>query len=177
MVFTLSSLFFAVVLATTAWLFWRGTVRWPAVWCHLPRERVAGEVLGIVCLVWSAHLIAPMFEGDLQRLRHFVWALVPVIALLSYYHLDYLFTRSFGGFCLLFVSHLLHEAFVVRLTVRPGFSVLCYAIALISMFMVASPWRFRDLLQRSAGSVALRRRLGTGLGVAAGLFAVYAFLH
>jgi len=174
--YTVSNLLFCCLLGAGAATFAVGVRRWPDLWRVLPRQRVLGEALGVVCLVWSVYHVLPMLEGGLARYRPVIKLLVPVTAVLAYFYLNYIFTRALGGFLLLAVTYLLHAAFVARIPVRPLYSLACYAIAAVGMLLVATPWRFRDTLQKATQSA--RWRWGVG-GTLAGLtlfFAVFAFL-
>jgi len=175
MPFVVSAPLFAVLLAAGAYTIGCATVRTPDLHRTLPRARLPGEIIGLVCLVWSAYHVCAMLEGDLEKFRILVRLLAPVVAILGYYHLDYLFTRALGGFVLLAVNHLLHGAFVARIAMRPAFSVICYAIAMAALLLVASPWWFRDLLEKTAESATWRRAWTAGLGAASVAFVVFAF--
>lgn len=176
MVFTIPSLLFSLLLAALAYVFGFRVAQKPDLWRALPRERYLGEVVGVLCLVWSAAHVIPMLEGDLARFRLVIKAIVPAVALLGFFYLDYLFTRALGGLFMLMASHLLHGAFVVRLPARPVYSTVCYAFGVIGMFLVGSPWRFRDLLKRATDSRAWRRGLLAVLGGSAILFTGFALL-
>jgi hypothetical protein len=152
-----------------------------AVWhgCHLdaglaarlPRARVAGEVLGVVCLLWAAYHGCLMLEGGLTTYRKAVWALVPVAAVLIYHHLDYLFARALGGFLVLCATYLLHGAFAEMVSWRPLYCLACYAVGLWGMFLISAPWRFRDLLGAMARGTRWQRLVGA-VGTTAGLILV-----
>ena len=176
MVFTIPSLLFALLLAAIAYDFGFRVAQKPDLWRALPRERYLGEAVGVLCLVWSAVHVIPMLEGDLARFQPFVKALVPAGAILGFFYLEYLFTRALGGLFMLMASHLLHGAFVVRLPARPVYSTACYAFGVIGMFLVGTPWRFRDLLQRATDSPSWRHGLLAALGGSAVLFAGFALL-
>ena len=135
------------------------------LWRRLPRERIAGTVLGVLCLTWSAYLVAPLFEDNLSVYRKFLPCLVVLIAAGSYFLLEYLFTRALGGFLLLTCSYLLHEAFACQAPLRWLFAIICYALGLIGMVMIANPWRFRDLLQIITEKEKPRRAVAAGLAV------------
>ena len=123
---------------------------------HLPgslaslRSRPAGMVLGVVCLVWSAHHACVMLEGDLARFHSYVWLLVPVVAVLSWFFLDFLLARAAGGFFILCANVLVYGAFVHDIPWRPWYSVVCLALGVMGLFAVGAPWHIRALLQTAA---------------------------
>lgn len=166
---TLSLVVGAVLIAAGIGVLRPAFVASPAV-VGLPRSRLVGELLGIVCLVWSAYHASLMLEGGLAVYRRFLWLLVPVVAALAYGHLEYLLARSLGGIAILCASSMTHGAFVAHLSYRPVYAFLCYLVGISGLFLIGIPWRFRDLLgamQRSrpcrAGVAVICLVVGTGL--------------
>ena len=174
MPFTASMILFAVMLGVWAWVFGYAALQWPELYRKLPRARGLGLVLGLVCLAWAAYHVCPLLEAGLVKYRVVVKVLVPLIAALSYFKLDYLFARSLGGLLLLSVNHLLFAAFVERVALRPVLATLCYVIAAGGLVLIAYPWRLRDLLQKSATSRRWRRSLACGFAVTAVVFVAFA---
>ena len=115
---------------------------------RIPRARIAGELVGILCLLWSAHHGTMMLEGNLVGLKKYIWMLVPVIAFLAYGHLDYLFSRSLGGLMVLCVTSMLHGAFVQDIRFRPLYAIVAYGVGVWGLLLIGLPWRFRDLLEQ-----------------------------
>ncbi len=174
MPFTMSAALFGLLLALGAYTFGIGVCRWTGLDSRLPRARIAGEILGVVCLIWAAYHVCPMLEGGMAKYRTVVKLLVPVVAALGYFHLDFLFARALGGFMLLCLNALLHGAFAARVPLRGGFSTLCYVLSVGGFILTASPWRLRDLLAKCETSTAWRRGWGVGLGLASVAFLAYA---
>lgn len=138
--------------------------RRPELWRSLPRERLAGSVLGLGCLVWSAVLVSPLLEGELGRLRPLLPVIVAVVAVGAFFYLDYLFTRALAGFVLLYSNLLMHQAFMIRAPVRPVLSAICYAGGIVALLLIAYPYLLRDFLQRGSQDRRVAR------GTAAALF-------
>ncbi len=126
------------------------------LWRTIPRERIVGAVLSVACLAWSAMYAYPLLEGNLEKFRGYLTPLVVVLSILSYFLLDYLFTRAIGGGMLLLTCWLMHEAFVVHAPFRPAFSVVCYVLGVAGMVFIAMPYRFRDLLEKVIRSTSWR---------------------
>ncbi len=137
--------------------------RKPEIWQKLPREKYVGSVLGIAALICSAILVTPLFEGDLARLRPIVWVLVPVIGVGSILYLEYLFSRAFGGFLLIAINYLMQQAFAAHAPFRWVLSIICYVIGIAALFMIGSPWRFRDLLKKMTDKENYRYGISAGL--------------
>ncbi len=139
---------------------------------RLPRAKLAGFLLGLAALVWSAREGCLMLEGDLARLHPIVWLLVPVTAILCWFHLDYLLARSLGGLFVFVVNTLLHEAFVHDTPCRPLYAAVALFWGILGLFLLGVPWRWRWLLERAAAS----RRLALSLSCAGYLSALVFWL-
>ena len=150
---------FILFLLLGLFLFSYGTKHWPNLWKTLPRQRIAGVVMAFICLLWAADYAFPMFEGQLENFKSVLKILIPVLAVLSFFFLNFLFTRALGGLLLLSMSHLLHQAFVAQLPMRGFFAVLCYSIIVAGILCLAVPWHFRDLMEKTKTST--KWRLGT----------------
>ncbi len=176
MPFVVSCLLFALLPALFAGLFGVACAHHPELWRRLPRDRHLGIVVAVACLVWSAYYAVPMLEGGMARYQPIIKILVPVVAVLAYFYLNFLLARATGGLLMLAATVMLHQAFVVRLPFRPLFSLICYAIALAGMIALAAPWHGRDLLRLATLSNRWRTALtGFSAGIALAL-AVFAIL-
>ncbi len=177
MAFTLVSVLLGIALAVGGAVVWFSRHPEVGLATRLPRARLIGEVVCLVCLVWSAYHGCLMLEGGMATYRKLVWGLVPVTAVLVYYHLDYLFARALGGFLVLCATYLLHGAFAEMVAWRPLYCIVCYVLGLWGMFLIAAPWRFRDLLQGMAEAGRWRRSVGA-FALSGGLvLAVLPLLH
>jgi hypothetical protein len=176
MSYRMVTLLFALVLFLAAAVLGYASARWPALARKLPRHQVLGGIVGLVCLVWSGMLVQPMLEGGLLGYRPLVKYVVAVVAVLCYFHLEYLFTRALGGLILLLVNQMLTSAFAVGLPARPLFAIPAYAFGIAGLLLIASPWMCRDLLEKSAAKRNWRFSWGGGLAVSALFFTVFAFL-
>lgn len=148
----------ALVVLLLGGLLWR-MPDLPAVWgSRIARHRAGGALLGLVCLVWSAHYGIIMLEGDLSRFHYLVKLAVPVAALLCYFYLDYLLARALGGFMILAANYLLHAAFAAAVPGRSWYSLVCLCLGVAGLFLVGTPWRLRQLLE----AARQKPRLGRG---------------
>ena len=117
---------------------------------RLAREpRLVGTIVGAGCLVWAAYYGVQMLEGDLEKFRIYVWCLVPVIIVLSYFLLDYINARVLGGLLTLCANHLINGAFVFDVPFRGFYSILCLLLGVFGMVGLGLPWRYRDLVEQS----------------------------
>ena len=162
-----ANILFGALIASVAFLFAWGLQKDPELWRKLPRAARLGMILGIPCLLGAAWHGSQLLEGGMEGLRVYVWILVPVIGLLCWFYLDFLFTRALGGIFLLAVPQLLALAFGVDIAYRPLYSTLCYVFGIVGMLLVAMPWRFRDLLHKATGHLLLQRGVAVFLSVSA----------
>ena len=128
-------------------MFWHG-----GAWCaSSTRWKWAALPIGLPCLVWCAWHGCLMLEGPLAAYHPIVWILVPVLAVLSCFFIDYLFARTCGGFLILAANELLRRGFGNDIAMRPLFSTVCLLLGIAGLFMVGVPWKLRILLENYAG--------------------------
>ena len=118
---------------------------------RLPRSRVLGEIVGVLVLCWAAFHVIQMVEQGSIFVRISI-TLVPVVAIVAWGHLDYLFARAFGGLLLLGSNHLLNAAFVAQVPARSAFSICVYVMGIPGLLLVSSPWGMRNLLEKTRDS-------------------------
>ncbi len=171
MSFTITGGLFGAGLVLAAGLLGIVPARKPDLWRTVPRDRVAGAVIGVLCLVWSALLVQPLLQDALPGLARLLWIIVIVVSVGSILYLDYLFTRAMGGLLLLSTTHIMREAFIHHAPARWLLSIACYVLAIAGMFMIGSPWRFRDLLKLVAEK-RKHRHLVAGVLLGIGLLAI-----
>jgi hypothetical protein len=64
--FQVAGILFGIGLIGLAVCAWWAPARWPQMWRVVPRERIVGGALGLICLVWSGVLVRPMLEGGMS---------------------------------------------------------------------------------------------------------------
>lgn len=167
----------ALLAAGLAYFFVLGVKKGADAWKRVPRMRWPGAVLGALCLAWTAFQGLNMLEGKLlETLRLPILVLVPILSVSSFFFLDFLFARAIGGVMILLGQLLIMHGFAEAVPVRPLFSFLCYAEAIAGMFFIATPWRFRNLLEKATNCPKVRNACGVIFGVYAIVFAVMAFM-
>lgn len=147
----------------------------PELASRLPRSRVLGELVGIPVLAWAAYHVTRMVEPG-SIFVPVSLALVPVVAVIAWGHLDYLFARAFGGLLLLGANHLLTVGFVAQVPARPLFSVCVYLVGLPGLLLVSAPWWLRNLLEKVRDSVPWRIATALLGAIYALFFLAYALL-
>jgi hypothetical protein len=159
--FTLISLLLGLLSFSYAYLFAVASRHGYSWFRSFPRLKWPGLALGTICLFWSAWHACIMLEGDLQRFHIWIKLLVPTSIVLCYFFLDYLNARAQGGFMILAANYLLHAAFVHALPGRVFYSIVCLSLGVLGLFLVGTPWRLRQLLERSEADT----RWANGLGI------------
>ena len=133
-------------------MFWRG-----GAWCaSSTRWKWPALVLGLPCLAWCAYHACLLLEGPLVAYHKIVWCMVPTLAVLSWFFIDYHFARTCGGFLILAANELLRRGFGNEVAIRPVFSTICLLLGIAGLFMVGVPWRLRILLEKHSGKQAGR---------------------
>ncbi|MGL4854889.1 MAG: hypothetical protein ACRC37_06520 [Lentisphaeria bacterium] len=123
---------------------------------RLPREKRFGIVIAFFCFIYAAWHGRYMLENDLAKFQVYVWFFVPFVTILMYRYLDFIFTRSFGGALVILTNHLMHDALVIHLPLRPMFALISYLLGTIGLFFIGMPWLFRNLLERIIASSSVR---------------------
>lgn len=146
---TLSTLLFVLLIFIISGILAWGPVRDAELWKKLPRHRNVGGILALICLIWCAAYALPMFEGAAENFRVIIKLLVPIIAILAYFFLSYIFARALGGVLVLSASHLLAASFAARPEGRAFYALFCYLFAAAGLTIIVFPWLLRDLLEKA----------------------------
>jgi hypothetical protein len=136
--------------------------RQPDAWRKLPRERRYSVVLALWVMLWAAHLAQPLLEGGLTNLRQLLLPLAMALTVLAFFFLDYLFTRAVAGLTILVATWIMEAAFIAQVPARWLLAVVGYVLATIALYLLASPYRFRDWLDACA-RLPKWRHLSAGL--------------
>jgi len=118
-------------------------------WEALPRNIIFGVTFAAIDLAWCVPQSKPIAPDFMVS-----W-LIPIAIVclwLSYQFLDYLFSRAFGGFLILFAHYLLYASFVFHAPMKPFISILCYFMGTVGIFFCGKPHLMRDLIRNIAKS-------------------------
>ncbi|MEA2011520.1 MAG: hypothetical protein U9O87_00310 [Verrucomicrobiota bacterium] len=169
----MSTFIYSIFFFVWAFIFIKIIPNKQTLWKKLPRERKIGTFIGFIVLMWAAYYSLPMLEGPLEKYRILVKLLVPVVTVLSYFYLDYIFTRALGGIMILGILFVLEKAFIHHIPARWVLSLLCYAWSIPAMYLIGAPWRFRNLL-RNVAKDPKKRKIHIGLYLfSGGIFLVF----
>ena len=114
-----------------------------------------------------------MLEGGLAKFKVYLPFVVVALTVSSFFYLEYLFTRAVAGLTLLIIKFLLHDAFAAGapIPLRATLAILFFALAICAMFMLGTPWRFRDLIRKAIEDKKRRAQVAAFVG-ACGLIAL-----
>ena len=135
----------------------------------LPREQKLGFALTVICMGISYYYGELLFGPEYPVVAKFLPILIPAATVLSYFYLDYLFTRAVCGALFLLTAHLLEHAFTEALPFRILLTISCLSVNLFAMILTAQPWRFRDAVMKASKEITYAKK-------AAGVFALHALL-
>lgn len=119
-----------------------GTTRHPELAKKLPRARVAGTILGALVLAYCAYEGGQLLPGT--RWGAFFYALVPIVTVLSYFFLDFLMARAFGGLLIVLANYVIQHAFAYHCGCRPLFAIAALCWGCLGIAFLAWPWWTRD---------------------------------
>lgn len=114
-------------------------------WEKLPRNIPIGIIITAADLAWCIPHSKPIAPDAMVP-----W-LIPIAIVclwLVYQFLDYIFSRAFGGFLILFAHYLLYASFTFKAPAKPWFSLLCFAMGTLGIFFCGKPHLMRDLIRK-----------------------------
>jgi len=76
--------------------------------------------------------------------RSLCFALVPVVSILGYLLMDFIFARAFGGLLALCANYLIAKSFANDVACRPLYCTIALLLGLAGMILIAWPWWMRD---------------------------------
>lgn len=115
-------------------------------WEKLPRNRMAGSVIGTVALLCFIPNVRPLFSPE-ENLYWLIPAALALSALCTFY-LDLLFARACAGAMILLVHFLLAQSFNADLKGRSLFALLCFAAGSFAILIAAKPYWLRDCFRK-----------------------------
>ena len=121
----------------------------PAKWEKLPRNILFGLIIAAADFAWCVPHSKPIAPDSMVP-----W-LIPIAIVclwLTYQFLDYIFSRAFGGFLILFAHYLLYSSFYYHAPAKPFFSLLCFAMGTLGVFFCGKPHLMRDLIRKIIAS-------------------------
>jgi hypothetical protein len=142
----------AISLLAALWAGRLNTARLPS-WESLPRNRSVGVVITFLCLLWCVPQAKPIVW---EWLLAWLYPLVLVFTVLSFFYLDYLFSRALGGFFILLTYYFVHEAFTFHTPLTALLAISCWVLGITGLFFSGKPHLMRDLIRKLARSARLR---------------------
>lgn len=165
-----------VLLIFSSWFIFSKISKSDTLWKSVPRERKLGGVLAFIALAYSAYHGRYMLENGLEYLRVYVWVALPIVTIMVYLFLDYVFARALGGFLVVAAVQLTHQAFIEQIILRPLFSLNFYIVGTIGLFLIGMPWILRNQLERCKNSSTVAYSTSLSLLISGSLFIIASLL-
>jgi len=122
---------------------------------RLPRERIAGTVLGAVALLWCVPNIRPIFMPD-SPFQNFILPLIVLAIVLSALFLNYLFARAAAAILILGAHAVLKMGYPANPPGYPVLAALVLVAGIIGIVLSAKPYWLRDWFRLSFRNSAVR---------------------
>jgi hypothetical protein len=147
---------------------------------RFPRSIWPGRILAAIDLVWAAYELSRMHLGLFDAWKVHLYWLVPIAVFLCIHYLDELLSpRALGGLLLLAAGPVLDAARWHPSDWRLVVTVIAYLWIALGLTFLLSPWWFRRLTPRIAGTNDVQLRLGGTLKalLGIGLIALALFVY
>jgi hypothetical protein len=136
----------------------------------LPRSLPLGYVTMLLGTAWFVWNVKGESLADFEQMKPYLYALFIGVGVgACVYVKDFLGARGLAVVMLLLAKLMLDTQRLADSEWRLVIAVWAYALVVGGMWFTAWPWRMRDLINWSTANEQ-RTRLGSGLGVAFGLF-------
>ena len=127
-----------------------------AIWCSkltqeklpanekLPRNRLAGAILGLAALlicVPHAQVVSPAF------LQPFLYPLAVVIPVLSFFFLDHCLARAIGGIMILWAYYWINISFARQSSILYLIAPAAWIWGALGIWISGKPWALRDWIR------------------------------
>ena len=135
----------------------------------LPRNRYFGLAAGWFGLIWCiphAQAVAPQF------LLPLLWPLAIIVPIVSFFCLDYMTARAFGGLLIIISYEALHRSFALALPLAGVIAVISWILGGCGIWISGIPYHFRDAIRLAAAKKSWRNIFGFVLLLAGLLFTV-----
>ena len=119
----------------------------------LPRNRLAGAVIGLIALlicIPHAQAVSPAF------LLPFLMPLAVVIPILSYFFLDHCLARAIGGVMILWAYYWINASFALNSPMMWLIAITAWFWGAIGIWISGKPWAIRDWIRKCCTSAAWR---------------------
>ncbi len=148
-------------IAAAVWIFRRKAENTPQT-DRIPRAKIPGIVLGFLALLWCVPHARPIvFDWMLPML----YPMVIGLTILSWFFLDYLFSRALGGLMILCAYYFVHGAWEFHTPGTAGLSILYWLLGIAGIAFSGKPCWMRDFLRSCCRSPKIRTAAGISLAV------------
>lgn len=143
----------AILEAGTAFWLFRRTPAKQEQTDRLPRNKYAGIALGFLALLWCVPHAEPIVFNWMLPL---LYPAAILFTVLSWFFLDYLFSRALGGILILGAYYFVYGAFNFHTPGLAAFSILYWIAGITGICFSGKPCWMRDLLRSCCQSARIR---------------------
>lgn len=111
---------------------------------RISRWKIPGLLLGTFVLAWCIPHSMPILPESLHK---YLFPLLVVLVICSWFVLDHLFARALGGYMILSAHLFLRENYADQGLASPVQSVLFLIFGTVGIFLCGMPYRLRDAVQ------------------------------
>ena len=111
---------------------------------RISRWKLPGLILGTFVLAWCIPHSMPILPDSLHK---FLFPLLIVFAVCSWFVLDHLFARALGGYMILAAHLFLRENYAVQDLASSVQSVIFLIFGTLGIFLCGLPYRLRDAVR------------------------------
>ena len=161
----LTALLFAVCVLSVAVIFKAVSHEKYSFLKKIHREQKLGSLISAVALSWLGIQGYELLQQDFPSIAGVIPILTPMLIIGVYFLMDYIFTRALGGIIIMLICELLYKSKEVDMQAWFLFSFTAYLFAIVAMYMVGQPWRFRDYLFRAIDDKQFGSRVTLSISV------------
>ena len=131
-----------------------------------PRSRTAAFVLLVAATGLVLFNVSKLGEADFGKYKNILFAFFLMLSIGAWFRVpDFLGIRALSVLGLILAGQFLAAAYLQLPTTRLFLVVFSYVIVLLSLYLAASPYRFRDAVARFNSSNGIRQITGGSLAV------------
>lgn len=135
----------------------------------LCRNRKIGVIIGFPLLCWCVpHAQAIIFSWA----EAYLWYAAVILAILSYFYLDYLTARAMGGLFIVGAYMFVHWGYEFQVPLAPAMTIMAWFWGIIGICISGKPSFLRDYFRKCAAMQKLKTASYIFFALTAGFFAI-----
>ena len=133
----------------------------------LCRNRQLGVIIGFPLICWCVpHTQAIIFAWA----EPYLWYAAVILAVLSYFYLDYLFARALGGAFIIGAYYFVHAAYEFQVSGAVVLTILAWLWGIAGIIISGKPSLLRDFFRKSANNIKIKNASYVFFGITGIIF-------